>query len=824
MKINTLKKLAIMAVASAVCCHLSAEEGFVPLFNGQNLEGWHSMAEKKVDGAGAFFVDQAEKAIHPYAGKEADSKQDIDCLHTTKEYSHFILKLEYKWLDKRFAPRTKEDRDAGVLFHIHGDLETIWPNCVEMQMGNSDVGKTKDRYTTGDLWVIGKDVQAMNSREGKFYSAKAAPVPVGKDLMYDMSFVPVQNEKPLGEWNEITLTVRGGEEAIFELNGKVVNRIGKMTHEVDGKRVPLQKGRIGLQAEYAELMYRNIRIKELNPDAGPAESAPPAIYFLSDSIVDDKALVTPVGPRFAGAMNGLSYQNDILVSHNGWQYTAWYDTVGTDQSVWLARRSILGPASGKWEKFDSGSDLLNADEDSWDTHNNISLGISKADGTLHLSWDHHVHDLRYRRSLPGLATYADSDWNASRILAEQNWLTSSASPVTDLTYPVFISTPEDTLLFNFRTAGSSNGSNWLAAWQPATENYAPPILVTVKDGIYTGLSNKGGDFTSKSRNAYANGFDFGPDGRLHYTWTWRESVVPSNHDICYAYSPDRGVKWYNNAGTLIADTSQGQRIQLDTPGTVVVPLNCRQQLINQQSQCVDDQGRVHVLVCHRRQEPGFEWALGDEAFEDPDTAYFHYHRDPATGNWTGSRLPVTHPVGSRPDVETLPNGDIYTVFRSDKRLVVAAATAAAHYTDWTILTTYGSNFRGVPRLDHTRMRKSGVLSVYLSEDAPPSSSPTGVPLHVIDFATGSLFEAHAGQDQRVKDEDNNGFQEVNLTAAVGASPGLKVQSQRWLHQGKVVSTQADLTISLPVGSHTLTHEATSDGGLVSADNVVVTVK
>jgi hypothetical protein len=271
MRNTTLKKLLITATAWAVYCHLSAEEGFVPLFNGKNLEGWHSMAEKKAEGAGAFFVDQAEKAIRPYAGKEADSKQDIDCLHTGKEYSHFILKLEYRWLDKRFAPRITEDRDAGLLFHVHGDLEKIWPKSVEMQMGESDARKTKGRYTTGDLWVIGKDVQAMNNREGEFHSPEAAPVPVGKDMEHDKSYVPVQNEKLHGEWNEITLTVRGGEEAIFELNGKVVNRIGKMTHEVDGKRVPLQKGHIGLQAEYAELMYRNIRIKELNPDAGAAE-------------------------------------------------------------------------------------------------------------------------------------------------------------------------------------------------------------------------------------------------------------------------------------------------------------------------------------------------------------------------------------------------------------------------------------------------------------------------------------------------------------------------------------------------------------------------
>ncbi len=241
------------------------------MFNGKDLSGWHSMAEKKTKGAGAFFVDQDEKAIRPYAGKAAGSEQDIDCLYSDKVFSHFILKLEYKWLDKRFAPRTEEDRDAGILFHIHGDLKSIWPHSIEMQMGESVAKKIKDRYTTGDLWVIGKDVQAMNRRQGDFYSPKAELVPVGAGKDYDRSFVTVQNEKQHGEWNEITLTVRGGEEAIFELNGKVVNIIGKMTYVVDGKRVPLEKGHIGLQAEYAELMYRNIRIKELNTVSESAE-------------------------------------------------------------------------------------------------------------------------------------------------------------------------------------------------------------------------------------------------------------------------------------------------------------------------------------------------------------------------------------------------------------------------------------------------------------------------------------------------------------------------------------------------------------------------
>ena len=175
-------------------------------------------------------------------------------------------------------------------------------------------------------------------------------------------------------------------------------------------------------------------------------------------------------------------------------------------------------------------------------------------------------------------------------------------------------------------------------------------------------------------------------------------------------------------------------------------------------------------------------------------------------------------------METLSNGDIYTVFRSEGRLVVAAATAAANYSDWTILTAYGANLGSEPRLDHARLRKGGVLSVFISESAPPSSRPAGVPLHVIDFATGSIFEAHAGQDLLVTDENGDGFQEVNLKGSVGSSPAVEVKSRKWLYRGKVVSTRADLTIRLPAGSHTLTHEATSDGGQVSADGVVVTVK
>lgn len=259
-----MKNILLFATLAIAAASLNADEAYTPLLNGTDLSGWKSIRAESGAGKSSFSAKEGSQIIHVYADEETGSEQPIDCLYTDKEYSHFVLKMEYRWLEKRFEPRLTHDRDGGLLFHVHGDLGKIWPKCVEMQLGESEATKEKERYVTGDLWVIGKDIQVMNARdETGFYNPKAKLVSVGKGHDYDKTFIPENNEKPHGEWNEITLIVRGGQEAIYELNGKVVNRITDLSHEVDGERVPLQSGRIGLQAEYAELEYRNIRIKEL---------------------------------------------------------------------------------------------------------------------------------------------------------------------------------------------------------------------------------------------------------------------------------------------------------------------------------------------------------------------------------------------------------------------------------------------------------------------------------------------------------------------------------------------------------------------------------
>ena len=60
-------------------------------------------------------------------------------------------------------------------------------------------------------------------------------------------------EKPIGEWNDYEITCKGGDVTI-SVNGRLVN---------EGKDGSLTQGRIGLQAEGAEIHFKDIELKPL---------------------------------------------------------------------------------------------------------------------------------------------------------------------------------------------------------------------------------------------------------------------------------------------------------------------------------------------------------------------------------------------------------------------------------------------------------------------------------------------------------------------------------------------------------------------------------
>lgn len=227
--------------------------------------------------------------------------------------------------------------------------------------------------------------------------------------------------------------------------------------------------------------------------------------------------------------------------------------------------------------------------------------------------------------------------------------------------------------------------------------------------------------------------DVDPSGRIHTTWTWRENSRGANHDINYAYSDDDGATWNNSDGG-----SLGSTISIDSPGIIVQSLDLRQGLANQQGQAVDSEGGVHALMYHRLQDSESQWQPGEGNFFRGDSAYFHYYRDPLTGEWSQAALPTDRVVGSRPSIGFDSANNLYAAYLTRSsgddilRIAGAERLPSGGYSDWEVLEEDFRDWSGTPFLDQTRLLNENLLSIYIQEDTD-STQRTGTNLRVLEF-------------------------------------------------------------------------------------------
>ena len=447
---------------------------------------------------------------------------------------------------------------------------------------------------------------------------------------------------------------------------------------------------------------------------------------LYDTSPDSNALVLATGGNFSKVINGSPFQQEALITHEGYQYATWYHN-GANQDIYISRRDLTG---NTWETIDTGFDMQNGNQN-WDSHNVISMGIS-GDGRIHLSYDHHVDGLRYLTTSAGVATSSGGAWDSSIFNAERDSLNADGSSIPRVTYPRFANVGDD-LIFTYRDYGSGNGDHRIADYDAQTGQWSSTRLVTKgrsTNQTYDDVNNN----PSNKRNSYHNGFHADSTGRLHTTWTWREGTQDGNHDIMYAYSDDKGVTWRNNADQLVGTNSSP--ITLNSPGIEVVDLDRRHALLNQQGQIVDAEGGVHVLMFHRPKGP----AYNDSPFSDrPNSDYHHYYRDPSTGIWDVNPFPSGIAVGSRPRIGVDRSGNLFGLYTQSDDLVIAGAEKTpGGYADWEILyRDQTRNYDGTPLLDTTRLFDEGILSVFIQEEGTSNSStvPSGTPLHILEFNT-----------------------------------------------------------------------------------------
>jgi autotransporter-associated beta strand protein len=470
------------------------------------------------------------------------------------------------------------------------------------------------------------------------------------------------------------------------------------------------------------------------------------LTLLQDMVLDNAALLMPSGSTYGRAINGVSFQAEPLMTYGDYQYSTWYHLGASDEDVYLARRQLSGTA---WEVMDTGANFVNGDGiggGTWDAHNVVLMGIS-GDGRIHLSWDHHGHNLRYMNTNAGAAT--SGTWNSSLLNAERSSLNAGGGSIGTLTYPQFTTdSATGDMYFNYRTGGSGAGNQFISTFDQSTGLWnTPHEFINGTNSIFYDDDFGAG---SSNRNAYVNGLDVDSTGRLHTTWTWRETATgSSNHDIMYAYSDDGGDSWRNNAGTVVATV--GSPMNMSSPGIIVVPMDRGNTLMNQQTQAVDLDNRVHMVMWHKR-----DGAAPVTGFTTAPADYFHYYRDPTTGEWNRTELPTNRAVGSRPDMAYDENGNLYVAYVSpgvgdaggyytNGDLIIATASKATGYEDWEIVYTDTRDFAGEPFIDQRRLLDGDVVSVFLQENSPITSA-TGSALHVMEFNKLANQVVWAGDD------------------------------------------------------------------------------
>jgi hypothetical protein len=245
-------------------------------------------------------------------------------------------------------------------------------------------------------------------------------------------------------------------------------------------------------------------------------------------------------------------------------------------------------------------------------------------------------------------------------------------------------------------------------------------MVISRAGTYSGLWG-----TSHNRNAYFDRWQFDRRGRLHITWTFRETPsYGSNHDICYAYSDDVGLTWKNNDGKPVAVTGENP-IDVNTEGIVAVPVTQRRWIINTSGFLVDARGRVHVMARHIPES---------EPLDSNIRTYHHYWRDTG-GTWHGTELTQT---GLRPKLAEDFDQNLYLVYSGGGRMGLLYASSASRWTDWQPLTSASvSNIAmgSEAQLDFDRM-KDGVLSLFYTEMPEDGVWGDPQPLKVLEWSLG----------------------------------------------------------------------------------------
>ena len=192
-----------------------AGEGFVPLFNGRDLEGWTG----NLDG---YPAEDGKIVVRPERGGGN--------LYTEKEYADFVLRFDFK-----LTPAA--NNGLGIRTPLEGDAAYVGMELQILEDGSPVYWGLQPYQHHGSIYGV------VPSRRGVL--------------------------RPVGEWNSEEVTVEGRRVKVVVNGTTVVDAdldAASAGGTMDGKEHPglaRESGHIGLLGHGSIVEFRNIRIKEL---------------------------------------------------------------------------------------------------------------------------------------------------------------------------------------------------------------------------------------------------------------------------------------------------------------------------------------------------------------------------------------------------------------------------------------------------------------------------------------------------------------------------------------------------------------------------------
>ena len=260
-KIARMSAFRLVTLLALFTSALTAQESkWVPLFNGKDLSGWTIKISKRPLGenfANTFRVEDGILKVS-YDGYEKFDEQ-FGHLYSNLAYSHYILRLEYRFTGKMMADAPHYvNLNSGIMLHAQPPqsmrFDQGFPASLEMQF-LADEGK--GARSTGNLCTPGTHVEMGGQLITKHIVKSSAPT------------------FPADEWVRAEVEVRGNEELIHRINGVEVlryqrpqldptNNNAPATDQIElGGNLMLSYGHIALQAEGQPVWFRKIELMSL---------------------------------------------------------------------------------------------------------------------------------------------------------------------------------------------------------------------------------------------------------------------------------------------------------------------------------------------------------------------------------------------------------------------------------------------------------------------------------------------------------------------------------------------------------------------------------